>query len=128
MNTTVKILALLVALVACRKNTKETNRSITGEWSLHSTYDGKPWLFTARFKPEGVVDGIGNGKLVISMNYKVSGDTIYFSGDPSCLPNSVGIYKLSYFQDSVSFEKVDDTCSVRIANTDKVRLGRANAE
>lgn len=128
MNAVIIILVLTVALVACRKNTQETNRSITGEWDLHSTYNGKPWLFTARFKPDGVIDGIGNGKLVISMNYKVSGDTIYFSGDPSCVPNSVGVYKLNYFQDSVSFDRVDDTCSVRIANTDKVRLGRVNAE
>ena len=121
-----KLLVLTVALLACRKNTKENHQSITGEWDLHSTFNGKPWLFTARFKPDGVIDGIGNGKLVISMNYSVSGDTIYFTGDPSCVPNSVGIYKLTYFQDSVSFDIVNDTCSIRIANTDKIRLGRVN--
>ncbi len=72
------------------------------------------------------VANITNGKPVISMNYRVSGDTIYFTGDPSCVLGSVGAYKLTYFQDSVRFDVVDDTCSVRIANTDKVRLGRVD--
>ncbi|SDD55726.1 hypothetical protein SAMN04487996_101311 [Dyadobacter soli] len=128
MKLTIRLLVLLVASFACRKNSGETNPSITGEWDLHSTYNGKPWLFTARFKPDGVIDGIGNGKLVISMKYKVSGDTIYFSGDPSCVQNSVGIYKLHFFQDSVRFDIIDDTCSVRIANTDKFRLGRVASD
>lgn len=126
MRLVTKLLVLVLALLACGKNTRESQQSITGEWDMHSTFDGKPWLFTARFKPDGVIDGIGNGKLVISMNYRVSGDTIFFTGDPSCVPNSVGVYKLAYFQDSVRFDMVDDTCSIRIANTDKVRLGRVN--
>jgi hypothetical protein len=121
-----QLLVLTFSLLACGRNTKESPLSITGEWDLHSTIEGKPWLFTARFKPDGVIDGIGNGKLVISMSYKVSGDTIYFTGDPSCIANSVGVYKLTYFKDSVQFNMVEDTCSIRIANTDKVRLGRVS--
>ena len=128
MNLIIRLLVLMLVLVACRRNMRETGRSIMGEWDSHSTHNGKPWLFKAHFKPDGVVDGIGNGKLVISMNYRVSGDTIYFTGDPSCVPGSVGAYKLTYFQDSVRFDVVDDTCSVRIANTDKVRLGRVLSE
>ena len=126
MKLVTKLLVLVLALLACGKNTRESPQSITGEWDMHSNFDGKPWLFTARFKPNGVIDGIGNGKLVISMNYSVSGDTIFFTGDPSCVPGSVGVYKLTYFQDSLRFDMVDDTCSIRIANTDKVRLGRVN--
>lgn len=128
MKSNIGLSVMLIALLACGKKSEETRRTIIGEWDSHSTYDGKPWHFLARFKPDGIIDGIGNGKLIISMNYRVSGDTIYFTGDPSCVPNSVGSYKLTYFQDSVRLDMVDDTCNIRIANTDKVRLGRVNAK
>lgn len=112
-------------LAACNTpSNKEAEHSILGEWDLHETYEGKPWTLLARFKPDGTVDAIGNGKLVISQKFSVSGDTIYFRDDPNCAPNSIGAYKLTYFSDSVKIDLIDDTCSVRIMNTDKVRLGR----
>ncbi len=115
---------LAIALFACQNKREEKEQSIEGEWDAHSTFDGKPWVFRARFKPNGIVDGIGNGKLVISMNYRVSGDTIVFKGDPSCVPGSEGVYRLNFFGDSLSFAIIQDTCAIRIANTDKVRLGK----
>lgn len=119
------VLSILMLLAACNTTSnREPEHSIIGEWDSHSTYEGKPWTFLARFKPDGTVDGIGNGKLIISQKFSVSGDTIYFRDDPTCDPNSIGAYKLTYFGDSVKVDLIDDTCSVRIMNTDKVRLGR----
>lgn len=122
-----KLLYGILMLLAAACNTpsnQETEPTILGEWDIHDTYEGKPWTLLARFKPDGTVNAMANGKLVISQKFVVSGDTIYFSGDPNCAPNSVGAYKLTYFGDSLKINLIDDTCSVRIMNTDKVRFGR----
>ncbi len=119
------VLGVAMLLTACNiASNKETEHSIIGEWDNHSTFDGKPWRTLGRFKADGTVDVIGNGKLIISQKYSVSGDTIFFREDPFCDPNSVGAYKLTYFGDSVKIDLISDDCPVRIRNADKMRMGR----
>ena len=116
---------LFLALVlACNNSDSESGKKITGEWDAHSTMDGQPFNLLVRFKDNGVVDVMGNGKLIVSQDYRVTGDSIIFSGDPNCIPTSQGVYRYTFHKDSVRFDLLADTCSMRIQSTDQVSLAR----
>lgn len=114
----------ILLFAACQSSAqKEPTRTILGEWDSHETFDGQPWHFLARFKPDGTFDGIGNGKLIVSGQYRTAGDTIFFK-DGLCNLNYEAAYRLTYFKDSIRFNMITDTCQGRIQGSDKVTLGR----
>lgn len=118
--------ALIIALIfsSCQSSSeKEPAHTILGEWDSHETFDGKPWHFLARFKPDGTFDGLGNGKLIVSGQYRVNADTIFFK-DAICNMDYEASYQLTYFKDSVRLNVITDTCQERINGSDKVALGK----
>jgi hypothetical protein len=117
-------LLVLVFAVACEPKNNEPEKVIQGEWEAQYVADGNPFVVLARFKPNGVVDVMANGKLIVSQQYRTTTDSIIFSGDPNCASGSEGVYKLTYFQDSVRVNIITDSCEVRVMNTDKVAFGR----
>lgn len=116
--------ASTLLLLSCQTTPeKEPIHNILGEWDSHDTFDGKPFHFQARFKPDGSFDGLGNGKLFVSGQYRTNGDTIFFK-DALCNLDYEASYKLTYYKDSVRFNLITDTCQARIGGTDKVGLGK----
>jgi hypothetical protein len=121
------VLSVILLFSACNTSAqKEPVRNILGEWDSHETFDGKPWHFLARFKPDGTFDGLGNGKLIVSGNYRTNGDTIFFK-DALCNLAYEASYRLTYFKDSIRLNLITDTCQPRIAGSDKVALGKVQS-
>lgn len=117
-------LSVILILSSCQNNSeKEPVRNILGEWDSHEVFDGKSFVFLARFKADGTFDGLSNGKLVISGQYRVNADTIFFK-DAICNLDYEASYKLTWFKDSIRFNVINDTCQERIKGSDKVALGR----
>lgn len=120
--------AALLLFTACQDSTqKEPTHTILGEWDSHETFDGQPWHFLARFKSDGTFDGIGNGKLVVSGQYRTAGDTIFIK-DNGCDMNYEAAYRLTYFKDSIRLNMITDTCQPRIQGSDKLALGRVSSK
>src|SRR6218665_1678571 len=108
-------LSVILILSSCQSTSgKEPVHNILGEWDSHEVAGGKPFVFLARFKADGTFDGLGNGKLIISGQYRVNDDTIFFK-DAICNLDYEASYQLTYFKDS---------CQERINGSDKVSLGR----
>jgi len=117
------ILAITAVIVSCQSSPKQPSHQLPGEWDSHETFEGKPWHFQVRFKSDGSFDGLGNGKLVISGQYRTNGDTIFFK-DAICNLDYEAAYRLTWFSDSIRFNVIADTCQQRINGSDKVALGR----
>ena len=62
-------LFVLVFAVACEPKDNELEKVIQGEWETQYVSDGKPFIVLARFKLNGVVDVMTNGKLIVSQQY-----------------------------------------------------------
>ena len=122
-NVTV-ILAAIIFCTSCASSTpKESERTILGNWDAHETFEGKAFVLEARFKPGGDYDGFGNGKHFVSGKYRLAGDTIFFK-DGLCNMAYEGAYTLTYFEDSIRFNVIEDTCMQRKNGSDKVAMGR----
>ncbi|RYZ44353.1 MAG: hypothetical protein EOP49_27305 [Sphingobacteriales bacterium] len=51
------VLAIILLFSACQSSAeKEPIHDILGQWDSHETFDGKPWHFVARFKPDGTTN------------------------------------------------------------------------
>ena len=124
MKNVIKILAVMIFCASCRSSTmKQPKHDIVGKWDAHNTYQGKSYVLEARFKPGGDYDGFGNGKHFVSGKYRLAGDTIFFK-DGLCNMAYEGAYTLTYFEDSIRFNVIEDTCMQRKNGSDKVAMGR----
>ncbi|RYY57259.1 MAG: hypothetical protein EOO09_03215 [Chitinophagaceae bacterium] len=122
------ILTAVTFLLASCSNSPKTNfpTSIVGEWDSHLVINGKPDVFLARFKPNGSFDALSNGKLLLSGEYRTSGDTV-FMRDGFCDMAYEGVYRFTFPNDSLRFDLVADTCQGRVHGSDKVTLGRVSS-
>ncbi|MBN8880340.1 MAG: hypothetical protein J0I32_22540 [Sphingobacteriales bacterium] len=118
------VLSLILIFSACNNAPEEQpDHNIAGEWDAHLDNQGKPYLVIGRFKDNGTYDAFIDGKLVVSGKYRTVGDSIYFR-DGNCDMAYEGLYKLTYYKDSVSFKMLQDTCQERIHGSNGVAMKR----
>jgi len=118
------LLGTVIILSACNNAAeKQPEHNIVGEWDAHLENQGKPYLVIGRFKDNGTYDAFIDGKLIVSGKYRTTGDSIYFR-DGSCDMEYEGLYKLTYYEDSVRFNMLQDTCQERINGSDGVAMKR----
>ena len=124
MKNVIKILAVMIFCASCRSSTmKQPEHNIVGNWDAHNTYQGKSFVLEARFKPGGDYDAFDNGKPFVSGKYRLAGDTIFLK-DGLCNINYEGAYTLNYFEDSLRFRLIADTCMQRRNGTDGLGIAR----
>lgn len=120
------ILSISTLLAVCNTvSDKKPEHSIIGDWKNQSTNGGELFTFLLKFKADGSYDGIGNEKLVVSGHYRTTGDTIYFR-DGICNPDYEGSYLLTYYEDSIRFDLIKDTCRIRIEGGDGFAFKKVN--
>lgn len=76
------------------------------------------------YKQDHTYQAYVNKKVFVSGNYEIRNDTISMS-DNSCPIK--GLYKLTFFADSVRYNVVIDSCKGRKNDVDKAVLGRVKA-
>lgn len=97
--------------------------NLEGEWDAHLAYKGKPYVVTGRFKENGTYDAFIDGKLIVSGRYRTVGDSAYFK-DGNCNMDYEGLYQLVYYQDSVRFDVLEDTCMERVRGSSGLAMKR----
>ncbi|AWO01360.1 hypothetical protein DLD77_06475 [Chitinophaga alhagiae] len=102
---------------------KQPEHNIVGEWDAHLSYKEKPYVVIGRFKDNGTYDAFIDGKLIVSGKYRTVGDSIYFR-DGNCDMDYEGLYKLTYYKDSVSFNALQDTCQERVHGSSGMAMKR----
>lgn len=118
------ILAAIIFFTSCASSvTKEPEHTILGNWDAHNNFQGKPFVLEARFKPGGDYDAFDNGKPFVTGKYRTAGDTIYIK-DGLCNMAYEGVYKLTYYKDSLRFNVIEDTCMQRRNGSDGLALAR----
>ena len=99
-------------------------KGLQGKWNNITVYNGRNSEFLAYFRSDGTYDGILDGKVLVSGgSYKEVGDTVSFS-DAICNAAYTGTYKVKYEGDSVHFQLISDTSTVRREGTDGVGMKR----
>lgn len=122
-NLMVIIIAGLM-LYSCGSTTsKKTVHSLVGEWDAHLNYEGKPYVFLARFKANGSYNGFMDGKNFVSGTYRTAGDSLYIT-DGLCNMAYEGLYKLTYYGDSLRFDVLTDTCRQRVEGSSGLAVKR----
>ncbi len=118
-------LALVSVIAACDSYSKEhREHTLVGEWDAHLSFEGKPYVFMARFRADGSYDGFMDGKAFVSGKYRTQGDSMYIT-DGSCNINYEGLYQLIYFdKDSLRFNVLADTCKQRVEGTSGLAVKR----
>src|SRR5579871_5768613 len=108
---------LAAALAACQGGGTK-GHGLKGKWNNIISIGGKPSEFIAHFRPDGTYDGILDGKVLVSGgSYRESGDTVFFT-DAVCNSAYAGTYLVYYYEDSVKFRMVEDSCTLRRNGTD----------
>jgi hypothetical protein len=117
MNTQLRLLLLGTALVllnACATSPMGKSASLAGTWTNSF---GTVWVINS----DGTftVDRYGKGKMDITGNYTVSGDTLTITGNQGKVPKGCegeGVYKFARNGDNLTFTLVSDTCKDRKKN------------
>lgn len=119
------MLALVAACLGCGEGKKGPDeKGIKGKWSNITQQGGQTYAFIANFRKDGSYDGIMNGKVLVSGgSYQEKGDTIIFK-DPVCNAAYEGKYRVHYTGDSVHFQLIEDSCTIRRQGTDGVGMKR----
>lgn len=127
MKKVLTLTCLIFLLASCNENAQPAApKTIVGEWDSKQEINGKSDVFLARFKADGTFDALSNGKLMLSGEYRTTGDTI-FMRDGLCTMDYEGSYKFSFPNDSLRFDLIADTCAGRVHGSDKVTLGRVSS-
>ena len=113
----VLVLALIISILAFTSKKK-----ITGQWETKPSPKGN--VTGVYFNKDNTHEVYVNKKPLVSGTYKIHRNTITIV-ESGC-DEAVGVYKLIFFHnsDSLRFEPISDTCTIRRNGMSRTVLGR----
>lgn len=98
-------------------------KTLVGRWET-KTSDGS--IFGAVFKADHTYSGYINKKVFVTGKYKFKDNLLSMDDDGGC--KTTGVYKITFFADSLRISVVTDSCTARREGTDKLVFGSVKSK
>lgn len=97
--------------------------TIVGRWET-KTPNGT--ILGAVFKTDYTYTGYANKKVFVTGKYQFKDNLLSMDDDGGC--KTTGVYKITFFADSLRLSVVTDSCTARREGTDKVVFGSVKSK
>lgn len=113
--------AALISLIIFAFSYQE--KTLVGRWEA-KTPDGT--ILGAVFKPDYTYSGYANKKVFVTGKYQFKDNLLSMDDDGGC--TTTGIYRITFFADSLRLAVVTDSCKDRRQGTDKMVFGSVKSK
>ncbi len=115
------IVAAFICFVIFAFNYQE--RTLVGRWE---TPNMNGTVLGAVFKPDHTYAGYANKKVFVTGKYQFKDNLLSMDDDGGC--TTTGIYRITFFADSLRLAVVTDSCKDRRQGTDKMVFGSVKSK
>lgn len=119
MKTIIPALAILISCIALASTYQE--KTLVGRWETKLPDNTIAGII---YKADHTYQGYVNKKVFVAGSYDLKKDTLSMS-DNGCPIK--GLYKITFFADSVRYNVIADSCKGRKHDVDKAVLGRVKS-